>query len=66
MEHLKLQAPRLSFDTAFSVMKAMQGIFTGALVELAFCKSISRLLPQGCGSVIHKRDGIDATNTIGR
>jgi len=66
MEHLKLQAPRPGFDIAFSVMKAMQGIFVGALVELAFCKSISKQLPQGCASVIHKRDGIDAMNSMGR
>jgi hypothetical protein len=52
MGHLKLQAPRPSFDIAFSVMKAMQGIFAGAFVELAFCKSISR---RGCASVISQK-----------
>ena len=48
MEHLKPQAPRPSFDITFSVMKAMQGIFVGTLLELAFCKPISKQLPQGC------------------
>jgi hypothetical protein len=36
MGHLKVQAPGPSLDITFSVMKAMQGIFAGAFVELAF------------------------------
>jgi hypothetical protein len=69
MEHLELQAPQPSLDIAFSLMKAMQGIFAGALVELAFCKSISRQLPRGCGGcafITCKRDGIGTTNTMRR
>jgi hypothetical protein len=66
MEQLKLQAPQPSFDITFSVMKAMQGIFAGAMVELAFCKSISRQFATGLCILVHKRDGIDVTNTMGR
>jgi hypothetical protein len=65
MEHLELQAPQLNLDIVLSLMKAVQGIFAGALVELALCKSISKQLPRGCASITYRRDGINAMNTYG-
>jgi hypothetical protein len=55
MKHLELQAPQPSLDIALSLMKAMQGIFAGALVELADLKAVAARLRRLCIHNLQKR-----------